>query len=596
MKALALGNPLLPAALLSLAFAAPPLGGEEPPGTRVWDTGERVADRGVDLHQRRDWQLVPPGTVAYSFRGDAVLENERLMAVFAASSGGVLLYSKVVSPGEPEALRERMRLVLVSERGEPARSRGPVGILENAGEEAVLDVTFHTQSGERVRTAFRLRRGWVFLEVRPLENAGRVRLGAPVRFTLIPDFFGDDMVFDPQAYATARLFIPSENFLLGLREGGDSMLMSVWPPGEQEVEVRLAGEGEHRRAVATDISFDGQSVYVAILDAPGIWHQEKLNPARLDEDLALRWQRPFPAKWRTDFCAARTSHAWTFRNRRTDVWMYLYGPLVWPCWFDGERAFLRLSKRLWEVKGAVDFALIYPLERERDTPLTVYTPVDIVRETLGVGPCEYVLDREGLRNRDAMSGRRSFGRGVCDTTSVIEHLFMRGVEARESALVGHLVDDVLTDNRVINARIQEYRRFGQQMVELCRTIRQDFPDLKPLVDRVEELAREIETIYEENLPVIKTPRHAAALGKRVKELTQEAAPENLGECKALCRELRHIAGRQHTMIGKYRVLVKRLRQEAAIIGSTQPTATKMGQRIRDLARRVLRRKYGVEGE
>jgi hypothetical protein len=33
--------------------------------------------------------------------------------------------------------------------------------------------------------------------------------------------------------------------------------------------------------------------------------------------------------------------------------------------------------------------VIYPIDRTQDTPLTVYTVVDVMRQTLGIGPCNW---------------------------------------------------------------------------------------------------------------------------------------------------------------------------------------------------------------
>ena len=40
--------------------------------------------------------------------------------------------------------------------------------------------------------------------------------------------------------------------------------------------------------------------------------------------------------------------------------------------------------------------LVYALDRTQATPLTTFTPIDILRNTLGVGPCQYILQTEGL--------------------------------------------------------------------------------------------------------------------------------------------------------------------------------------------------------
>ena len=219
-----------------------------------------------------------------------------------------------------------------------------------------------------------------------------------------------------------------------------------------------------------------------------------------------------------------------------------------------------------------------------------------MRQTLGVGPCEYVLDREGLSQRSVNEGRKSFGRGVCDTTSPIEYCFLRGIECRDELLVKHMVDDILADNRGINARIQEYRDFGRQLADFCSAARRDHPGPSPLLEDVAKTAKEIEDLYEGLLERIKDPSHVAGLGQSLKELTEQPDPENLGRCKVITRELRDIAGTQHTMVGDYRVMAKTLRQQAAIHAATDPASAQAAERIRQLARQILRKKYAVEAD
>ena len=56
----------------------------------------------------------------------------------------------------------------------------------------------------------------------------------------------DDVIIDPANYPdTARLHIPSENFLMGLLAGQDHLLICAWPPGSQRVTLQAAN-GTHR--------------------------------------------------------------------------------------------------------------------------------------------------------------------------------------------------------------------------------------------------------------------------------------------------------------------------------------------------------------
>jgi hypothetical protein len=158
------------------------------------------------------------------------------------------------------------------------------------------------------------------------------------------------------------------------------------------------------------------------------------------------------------------------------------------------------------------------------------------------------------------------------------------------------VDDILADNRAINARVLEFCAFGKALAELSAAMRRESPAASPMLDEADKCAKEIDALYQQKLPTIQNPAHVAQLGQRLRELTTRPDPENLGECKTLTRELRDVAGTQHRMIGDYRVMVKRLRQQVAICGAEDPAAARTAGRLRKLAAQVLRRKYGVEGD
>ena len=86
-------------------------------------------------------------------------------------------------------------------------------------------------------------------------------------------------------------------------------------------------------------------------------------------------------------------------------WTTVLGSFHYPCWLDRRRAAASCSR--WP--GPIRFegpAVIYPDQpRARTTPLDQFTVVDVVRATLGVGPCEYILDVEGQGADDARAAR-----------------------------------------------------------------------------------------------------------------------------------------------------------------------------------------------
>ena len=187
--------------------------------------------------------------------------------------------------------------------GEAASSLSLIEIRENSEDQIVLEAAASTADGKELRTAYVLSRGRVFVECKPLQNAARIRIEAATRFAVLPDFFGADMVFDPRAYAQPRLVLPSENFVLNLLEGEKTIVMSVWPTGNQEAELILAGRKRIGAIEATEIGFGGKSVYAAILHVPGIWHEHKLPQPSTDRDIVARMEEALPGEVACDSLA-----------------------------------------------------------------------------------------------------------------------------------------------------------------------------------------------------------------------------------------------------------------------------------------------------
>ena len=90
--------------------------------------------------------------------------------------------------------------------------------------------------------------------------------------------------------------------------------MCVFENRQQDVKVTLAGEGERRQVTGSEIGFEGKKIWVALLEAPHIWHTRELKPADTGKVIPLDWKMPFPAQWRVDF---------TRPNDLTDSWEML---------------------------------------------------------------------------------------------------------------------------------------------------------------------------------------------------------------------------------------------------------------------------------
>ena len=215
---------------------------------------------------------------------------------------------------------------------------------------------------------------------------------------------GDDLIYDPAAFPEAKsLAVLAENCFVGLQSAGNRMLVVTWPKGRQQVQLGLGNVEDKRSITSLDLQADGQSFFLASLAAPGIWHREELKAGFLEKDVTLAWQRPFPAKWKTQLSESGTRTTYAFRQTKGTIWRGVPGSYDFPAWFEGETAMMRLGKKV-PPKGE---ALIYFLEA-RETPASVVTPVDILKATLGRPMCEAIMDPagrqlqgHGIQRRDA---------------------------------------------------------------------------------------------------------------------------------------------------------------------------------------------------
>ena len=64
----------------------------------------------------------------------------------------------------------------------------------------------------------------MFVKTEPLAGATALSVAAPCRFTVLPDFFADDIVIDARKVRGDAVEIPGENFILQLAGKGEGDL------------------------------------------------------------------------------------------------------------------------------------------------------------------------------------------------------------------------------------------------------------------------------------------------------------------------------------------------------------------------------------
>ena len=556
---------LLATCSMGLRLSSQEAGGKPRAGIAVWDTVQPSKDPipPAALAARAGWTAVTADSGA-TFKGDAVLANGRMFAV-VRKDGAVEIYSAV-----NEQAVARGRMLLLSSGGEPAARLEKVALVENTKTSACVEV--------------------------------------PSRFVVLPDFFADDIVIDAAKIASSTAELPSESFLLHLVGKGEAVAMCVFENREQDVKVTLSGAGEKRTVTGSEIDFgkERKKIWVALLEGAGMWHAIDLKPGDAKKVIPLDWKMPFIAQWRVDF--TRTNdlvdswemllqqkgggeytkpRTWVGRSPTTQLppdrktWNTVLGTFRYPCWTDADRqGFLEpLELPSLAFRGP---AVIYPMNRVAETPPDAFTIVDIMRNSLGVGPCEYILDVVGQKEENK-------GRATCSTRELLTEIYKKGEQKSRQAEVEKALNDTLTFVTFIRGRIMHYIDFGRKTREYLAEQRKSHPELKDAVTELEKILLDMEARLTARQEKIKTPADVARMNDEFrKNVLEYSGPDVLDRCKKYANDLVEVGGNQDELVGECRWAVKALRQKAGLLLASDAKLAAIAGEIRSRTQEVLR--------
>src|SRR5262249_39437833 len=184
-------------------------------------------------------------------------------------------------------------------------------------------------------------------------------------------------------------------------------------------------------------------------------------------------------------------------------WNTFLDEFSYPCWSDHERrGYVQpLIKDAFQFQGP---AVIYPINRVKQTPLDAYTVVDVMRNTLGVGPCEYVLDLEGQQAEYK-------GRATCSVRDKLGEIYAKNQQKQNHAEVEKTLDEGLTFVTHIRGRITRYVEFGHRMRAYLAEQQKARPELKDFLNEMDKLVAEIDGRVAVRADKIQTPAHVAAM-------------------------------------------------------------------------------------
>lgn len=310
---------------------------------------------------------------------------------------------------------------------------------------------------------------------------------------------------------------------------------------------------------------------------------------------------PFAAQWRVDWSRAdHLTDSWEMIAQKDDGqfekygwadapsliprdrsrWTTVLGTFSYPCWLDtAGRGYVQPLGRVEQFIGP---AVIYPIKRVPATPLDVFTVVDVVRATLGVGPCEYILDVEG-------QGSQYRGCATCGMRDALAAIYGRHQQKQKRDEIEQILRDVVVFVEHIRGRIDDYVAFGHELLAYLDRQKQDRPELAELIGEFEALARSIDEHVQARRARIKTPGYVMDLTDEFRRtLLDYDGDDALSRCNAITHAVVEVGGNQDELVGECRMVVKALRQRAGLAVAREPRAAEIAGEIRRRTQQVLR--------
>jgi hypothetical protein len=560
-------------AVVVFSFASVLSGGEAPraadshsgtPYAYLFDTGSKAADplSAAAVRDKSGWKALAEDDVTHQFVGDAVLANDRLVIVLRSKAAGAEVYAQTASGPVQQAT-----LVPVPAGG-GAAGLAAVRIVENDPGAVMVETEVQTGGRSVAKLAWRLTTGQTFVELRPGKGVGKVRIDVRSQYVAVPDFFGDDMVFTGGGFDDGSFGLPAENFFLQFIERRHGLLMCVWPSNQQRAAALIGGVGSKRGILGTEIQCAaGKSLWIAALAAPGIWHAQALPAARSPRETVLDWKPPFPAKWRASAAGLRgIGPSWYFRGTDdADELGALAGERS-PCCFDAQRALVQLP-----AVSQPQSLLVYPIDRTRATPLTAFCPIDILRATLGVGPCQYILQTEGLAS-DTNPTPDS-------VMTWVEKQFAKKKEKKAADEIRENLAQMVGHVQHADQRIAKYAELARDVRTFCTTPSAD--SLRPTLDYLDHAVSVISG--------------SASSAERARKLADAimgliGRPDAAAQCRSMAVEVRRLGAVQDRTLANCRMATRWLDQQASMMASQAAESSESARKIQDRIEKVLERK------
>ncbi len=487
------------------------------------------------------WTLIAEDTTDHSFQGDTIILNDRILIIVRKNGSTVDIYSLL-----DNGPAFRARLTPATEADSPP-TIDMIRIVENTPGAVEIAVGFAV---ERIieTFAFRLTPASSIVEIICMENTDSISIRNDSEYVVIPNFFADDMVFGGSAVETNSVFLPAEQFLLALGASGDSIVTAVWDSPAYTAKAIFSDQTPQSCPNSLELDLkESAKIWLAFLETPGIWSTRSSPEGDSGQKAAP--SAPFPAKWRINLLK------------------------------ENGFAISQTCETEFPSTAEQDSFLLYPIDRTKDTPITQFCPVDILRNTLGVGPCQYVLDSEKIAVEDYPTPDR-----VADW---IGNLFSKNRQSRYAEQIQKKCTDMLTLLSETRSRIDGYRACAKEIAELCKTTEQQNPNMAQSLRKIQMTIETMESDI--------SRRSADSVGQESMEtlcsqiLTLVAKPDSAAEMSAICSKMRSIGAVDDYALSKCRMSFRWMDCLCRMGMEQAPDHLKIYQEIQNIMRNFLAR-------
>ncbi|MCK5850414.1 MAG: hypothetical protein KAH23_05815 [Kiritimatiellae bacterium] len=472
------------------------------PFTYMYDTGKSSAKllKPSAIRKKSGWTELAEDDTKHQFKGDTVLVNNRIAVVVRKEGAGAEVY--MLTEKNPE-----YRTTLIPEGS--AKGSGlkqiSVKIKENNPSGAYLSAEYKAAERE-ITIGYKLTPGEPSVTVHCDKGLKNLKITADIRYVLVPNFFGDDMVFTGTSLDVDSIPLPAEKMFLNMITGGNSIMMCVCEDDKQDCRVVFSGAGKKRIIVGAEVlAVQDKKIWISFLEDKGIWADHQASAKH-----AMKWVPPFSARWRL--------------NVLEDAGL--------------AGSFLYTKELAAEKTGRG--LLVYPLERDRTTPYTAFCMRDIMKNTLGVGPCEYIISVEGLSAATPH-----------EVTEWVKKLFKKKRDKRNADQIKERLDQMVGHIKHAQKRIDKYERTANQIKIVCANEQNACPENVKIIAIINKLADGINQSIVMKKEALSACGFGAQYSNKILRLIGKKGA--LAECGELSAKIQEIGNAQDRSLAKCRM-------------------------------------------